>query len=233
MIQPRLLIVLSLVAALMGVLATPSFGSEPSSNGPQVDSGVRPLNASVAPCSPLNYTVIRLGYVTSGSWTSYQLENIDRWSSVVSGWWNDTCVLSAFTSAVAAHARSESNFTFGGGNSGISTTDANISAYFGVWWQYNATLWHQVIWTGVVNGGVAGGVSGPQFLSGGLASSGPGPQGPQGPAGTPANSNLLYASLTLAAIALAVGLVGMALAWKVGRSPASARTPKDGPPGSE
>lgn len=123
-------------------------------------------NVSLAPCSLMNFSDIRRGFEVGQSWTPPELENISAWSAVVSGWFNATCVLPAFGSMVQAHVRSMSNFTWDTGNSGIYTSQVNLSVDFGAHWCSSTGIGVEEIWSGEVDGTVNEGVRGPLFPNG-------------------------------------------------------------------
>ncbi len=210
---PLLLPLLFLGPALAG--SGPSFHSSDAGSSPGV---ALPQNTSYAPCSFLNFTTIHQLTLTGGPWNASAEANITHWSSVISGWWNETCVLPAFASMVQAHIRTPQNFSYGGGNDGVYTAHTNLSAAFGAnWMDVTATgcSTHQESWMGTIKNGTVGAtVVGPTFYSGVCIYTGYQP----GPTGTSATQWLLLLG-TVSAVAFTAGIVGALLVRRRGQRP--------------
>ncbi len=210
---PLLLPLLFLGPALAGSGPSPHPSTAGSSPGV-----APPQNTSYAPCSFLNYTAVHQFTLVGGPWNASEEANITHWSSVISGWWNETCVLPAFASMVQAHLRVPQNFTYGGGNDGVYTAHTNLSAAFGAnWMDVSSTgcSTHQEYWIGTIkNGTVGAAVVGPTFHSGACIYTGSQP----GTAGTGPVQWLLLLG-TVSAVAFTAGVVGALVVRRRGQRP--------------
>lgn len=155
---------LAIALALLGMGADtmePTPGVGDTVVGPGLGD-LSPLNASVAPCSLLNFSTILGIWMVDQPWTGPQIRNLSHYAGVISLGWNETCVQPAFVSMAQAHIRSPLNFTYGTGQAGVYTANASGSADFGGEWQASGRSYEEVWVVDLTNGTLTG----PWFSSG-------------------------------------------------------------------